>query len=324
MIGLLLRAIGVITVVLLGAASGALHVGAALPISDELAYVSRIRGDFEIFLHDVERRLDVNLTNTVHWRDKGRLSQDQAPAWSPDGTQIAFHSNREGSDDIYVMDANGRNLRRLTTHAAMDLHPQWSPDGCCIVYQSFRETDYEIFILRLDTEDPTPRQLTDNGGGDRHPYFSPDGTRIVYASDIQNILGNFELFTMNPDGSDRRGMFTLGEEANSLHPRWSPDGEYILFDSFSDSERNAVYKVRANGRGRSQRIAGEPGRVHGTDAFLPSWSPDGEQVLYVSSALDDNIEVYIAPLVAPFELGAARRVTFNSGIDIQPTLRPRR
>ncbi len=73
-----------------------------------------------------------------------------SPDWSSDGRQLAFRSNRDGNDEIYVMDADGRNVRRLTNHPASDWNPSWSPDGQRIVFQSKRDENYEIYVMNVD------------------------------------------------------------------------------------------------------------------------------------------------------------------------------
>ena len=78
------------------------------------------------------------LTNHDAW--------DGSPSWSPDGTQIAFESHRDGNGEIYVMDADGNNLRRLTSHSAGDRSPSWSPDGTQITFQSNRNGNGNIYV----------------------------------------------------------------------------------------------------------------------------------------------------------------------------------
>ena len=71
-------------------------------------------------------------------------------AWSPDRTRVAFTSNRDGDDEIYVMDADGSNKQRLTDNDADDRGPVWSPDGYVIAFTSDRDGDDEIFVMYVD------------------------------------------------------------------------------------------------------------------------------------------------------------------------------
>ena len=87
-----------------------------------------------------------------------RGAGDQSPAWSPNGTRIAFSSDRMGSNDIYVMSSDGSNLRRLTTKLSNDNHPTWAPDSRSLAFLSDRTGATEIFTLSAATKEP--RQLT--------------------------------------------------------------------------------------------------------------------------------------------------------------------
>ena len=92
--------------------------------------------------------------------------------------QIAFTSGRDGNAEIYVMDADGKNQRRLTHHPADDSLPSWSPDGQKIAFSSYRNGgNIQIFVMGSDGQNPI--RLTD-GVNDRNPAWSPDGQRIAF------------------------------------------------------------------------------------------------------------------------------------------------
>ena len=110
-------------------------------------------------------------------RNRGRLSPSgQGPAWSPDGTKIAFYSNLHnlGQEDIYVMNADGTNIGRVTNHPRSDRFPAWSPDGRWIAFMSSRErTGWDIYIV--DTNGGEARQVTTHPGHDMYPtWVIPD------------------------------------------------------------------------------------------------------------------------------------------------------
>src|SRR6266404_4466029 len=133
------------------------------------------------------------------------------PAWSPDGTKIAFASTRDTNPQIYVMDPNGFNVVRLTHDAAADLPPAWSPDGTKIAFQSDRQTDYAVWVMNADGSNPV--RLTDPSTSAGAPSWSPDGTRIAYEQDG-------DIWVMNADGS-RKIRITSGFWSDRL-PRWRP------------------------------------------------------------------------------------------------------
>jgi Tol biopolymer transport system component len=91
------------------------------------------------------------------------------PAWSPDGTQIAFRSDRDGSSDVYVINTDGTGLQDLTDDPAFDWAPSWSPDGSQIAFQTNRDGDWEIYIMNADGTAPT--NLTHNPADDQLPFW---------------------------------------------------------------------------------------------------------------------------------------------------------
>ena len=124
-------------------------------------------------------------------------SFDTSPAWSPDGTRIAFSSNGDGDPEIYVINAQGSGTAQLTNDGATDVHPAWSPDGARIAFASTRDGNGEIYVINADGSDV--ERLTSSGDTDVHPAWSPDGTRIAFMSYRD---GNWEIVVMNADGSD--------------------------------------------------------------------------------------------------------------------------
>ena len=124
--------------------------------------------DVEAALQDPAGHARQQLTDTD--------AHDAFPAWSPDGSRIAFISNREGGRnwEIYVMDADGGNQERLTYTDAIDGPPSWSPDGTRIVFESDRDGDFELYVMAADGTDVRP--LTDNSVPDRNPDWRPSKT----------------------------------------------------------------------------------------------------------------------------------------------------
>lgn len=158
------------------------------------------------------------------------LTQDgtnnHAPAWSPDGTKIAFVSERDNNSEIYVMDADGSNQVRLTQNDVYDSSPSWSPDGKHIAFESFEgDSDSEIYVMDSDGNNPHP--LTSNDDYDSSPAWSPDGQHILFTSNRANAA--YQLYVMNADGSDPHVLVSI-EGGHILPARaWSPDGHFIMF-----------------------------------------------------------------------------------------------
>jgi TolB protein len=104
------------------------------------------------------------------------------PAWSPDGTRIAFTPNRDGHYEIYVMNADGRNATNLTQNDFADFGPSWSPDGRYIAFNSNRSgVSQDVWMMAPDGS--SPRQLTSDGSADTAPSWAPDGEHLVFQSD---------------------------------------------------------------------------------------------------------------------------------------------
>jgi len=174
-------------------------------------------GNWEIYVMEADgsglRRLTTN------------DADDGLPAWSPDGTEIAFESKRDGNYEIYVMDRNGANQRRLTNNAAADGLPAWSPDGTRIAFESYRDGDYEIYVM--DSNGANQRRLTHSPGEDGYPAWSPDGSQIVFASArdrpggaSSGQGGSLEIYVMDADGSNPRRL--TYNSANDFSPVWKP------------------------------------------------------------------------------------------------------
>ena len=129
-------------------------------------------------------------------------------------TKIAFSSNRDGNQEIYVMNADGTNPINLTNNPANDLDPFASPDGTKIAFSSNRDGDDEIYVMNADGTNPV--NLTNNLADDRgRPIWSPDGTQIFFSS---NRDGNQEIYVMNADGSNPVNLTNNPAEDNS--PSW--------------------------------------------------------------------------------------------------------
>ena len=135
------------------------------------------------------------------------------------GNSLRFLLVTLTSDGIYVINADGSGLIRLTDDSSDNSHPSWSPDGQRIAYHSYRDGDAEIYVMNADGSDQT--QLTDNSIWDGEPSWSPDGRRIVYSSGDSL---NEDLYLMNSDGS---GQTQLTDNSDNLigrdhSPSWGP------------------------------------------------------------------------------------------------------
>jgi len=198
----------------------------------------------------------------------GRVSD---PAWSSNGTRLAFTATRAGSadTDIYSAARNGRDVRRLTFDPAPDAGASWSPDGSSIAFESTRDGDADIYVASADGT--AVRRLTTAPGVDEDPAWSPDGRFIAFDSARG---GSFELYVMAADGGAQTRL-TFGPLPDR-DPSWSPDGRQIAFVS-GVAPQTDLFAIGSRG-GRVRRLTTNPA----TDES-PVWSPDGRQLAFSSN-----------------------------------------
>jgi Tol biopolymer transport system component len=198
---------------------------------------------------------------------------------APDQKQMLVVRGVAPNIDVFLYDASGTPVRKLTDHANFDYQSRWSPDGQRLAYTSVRENRQVIFTMRPDGSETT--QLTANGVQNSEPAWSPDGRRIVFRSERN---GNPDIFVMNADGSDQRPLTT--DARPEYLPAWSPDGSRILFSTTVDS-RAHVFIMNADGTGQRQLTQSATGHSR-----LASWSPDGKQIVF-NTTRDGNDEIYV-------------------------------
>ena len=153
---------------------------------------------------------------------------DFDPTWSPDGTRIAFLSQRDGNDEIYIMNSDGTCQINLTNDPADDWSPAWSLDGTKLAFAHFFDGNSFSDIAVINANGSGLQRLTASHG--EYPAWSPDGTRIAFASARH---GNYEIYVMNADGTAQTRL--TDDSAYDMSPAWSPDGTRIAFDTQRDS-----------------------------------------------------------------------------------------
>ena len=176
-------------------------------------------GDWDIVVLDLETATTSTLVSGP--------GQEGRPAWSPDGTRIAFYSTRGGSLDVWMVDVTSGELTRLTDDPADDWSASWSPDGSTIVFNSNREGRHRIFAL--DVESGDVRRISDGPNEDWGPAYSPDGQWIAFTSDR---TGKTELWLMPAGGGPAQRLTNTFDRYPELTAGgWSPGSDSIVYAS---------------------------------------------------------------------------------------------
>ena len=160
---------------------------------------------------------------------------DIGATYSPDGSHIAFGSNRDGNFEIYVADADGGNVTRVTSTPANETEPAWTPDGRRLTYQSDASGAPQIWIMQADG---TGQQALTEGPANMEPAVSPDGNTIAFST-IRD--GNYDVYVMDIDGSDQRNVTTTGA-AHERVPAWLDAGT-LAYVREERSGRGATWVV---------------------------------------------------------------------------------
>jgi TolB protein len=241
--------------------------------SGVLLYAARSGGYSHLWLYRPGEIAPVQITNG-NWDDRD-------PALSPQGKELAFSSRRGGNWDLYLLDINTGEVRRLTATLGHEGQPSWSPDGQWLAYSAYYEGNFDIWLLPVNGGSE-PIRLTSNPAIEHSPKWSPDGRRIIFVS---NRDGNFDLFLADLDKvEDRFSNLTHTPNASECNPDFSSDGSRVAFCSKEDGV-NWIMVM-------DLQDVNKPLMKIGQGSF-PSWSGDDQGIAAIQTlAYQSNLVDY--------------------------------
>lgn len=217
-------------------------------------------------------------------------------------SKLVFISNRDGNEEVYIMDYDGKRIRRITYNDYIDGFPSWDINNESILYTSYKNNNPDLCLFSIYSG---RSRILSSRGTNYSADWSPDGDRVVYTS---TKAGNAEIYLLNmKTGKEKRLTFNRIIDTS---PCWSPNGREIVFTS-QRSGTPQIYIMDAEGT-NIRRITFE-----GTYHDSPSWSPDGTRIAYVSR-VEYRFDVYVYNL----KTNSIIKLTENAGRNENPSWSP--
>jgi Tol biopolymer transport system component len=250
------------------------------PDGGRLAFTRDEGADHALYVVDVDGNNLRRLTSSS--------SSVAEPAWSPDGSKIAYLRGYDTTygglanitscgPEIYLIDVFSRKSINLTQGAG-GVDPTWSPDGTRIAFSSARNNNYDIYVM--DAQGGSVKQLTHTSWAEAEPAWSPDGKRIAYTANLRTISVVCGFMSTGrpgePPGDDRTSVYVMSEEGTNhtklattdggMEPSWSPDGAQLALAVVDVKGETQIYVTDANGTSLTKLT------WDATQKASPSWS----------------------------------------------------
>jgi len=238
-----------------------------VPQGDRIYFASNRNNDYwNIYTMKTDGSDLIKLTRDVR--------RNFSPEISNDGSKIVFVSSRDQHEDIYVMNFDGAEVKRLTKKLNLNnASPAWSPDGKKIVFISFSgspmQPKADIYVVNFDG---TGLERLTMSGDNFSPDWSPDGKKILFVS---SRTGHEELYTFDFETQKTVQLTDLKAQIGS--PEWSPDGSKIVFMMDKDYKSSYICLISSDGSHFQQLDTGS------SYNYVPYWAPDGQSITYIAS-----------------------------------------
>jgi TolB protein len=260
-----------------------------------------------------------NLTALPLTRITTGSHQDITPAISPDGTKIAFSSNRDGPWDLYILDLVTGETTRFTNTRAYDGNPTWSPDGKWLAYESYQLNNLDLFIQDIN-QNGGPIPLTSQTSADYSPNWSGGGRKIGYVS---TRSGQKEIWYIDLDSSEAdKAVRVPGSNGESIdHPTWSSDGRFLSWSDVTSDGQHILVTWDSTKPDNPPAFAGQGDWPiwggEGEILFSVIFSPNKSYLTAYAGQLED-VQLMLPAIHLPGVLEGiswARDITINSSLE---------
>ena len=234
-----------------------------------------VSGEETIFLTDPEGKGGGAVNALLNIETDKDAPRPLGIEWSPDGRKLAFHATSQKNSDVFIVDADGKNLKRITDHEGEDSWPDWHPSGNKLAIASDRDGNLEIYVITSGGN--AIANLTNDPAPDKMPSWSPDGRRIAFASKRGRTLG--DIYVMNSDGGNQVNF--TNHKGEDIQPEFSHDGDRIGWVTRRDGTGNVWVMDAELGDEGAQNVYEIFSQEEKQDL---TWNPDGKEVATIMFA----------------------------------------
>jgi len=287
-----------------------LALGRFLPQEDEIVYSASLNNaDSEIYRMALNRQLSVALTRND--------TEDNQPAWSSDGQQIAFVSNHQGQYTIFVMDESGRGVHPLTDSPRNNFSPIWSPDDRSIAYVTARQECAQQIteVLLTDLQSGLTRRMTIQYPNAISPTWTPDSQHLAFTSGATGSP-NRVIYDVNVQTGDTNPL--IDNHIIQLNPTWSPDGHYLLYVAYDSNPGMYLWDTTS----RQSVLLFAPPVLNMRSL---SWSQDNRYIIYAplsNASYNSILRLDVTTCLQDHDKCVPQPMTHIAGIYDNPRWRP--